>query len=77
MASADADGGLADAAARGFAETCRRAPEVVWSAPGRVNLIGEHTQPHRRPLREPAARSPDHHARTAVRLTRSRLAASL
>jgi galactokinase len=33
----------ADAAARGFAETYGRPPEVVWSAPGRVNLIGEHT----------------------------------
>jgi galactokinase len=33
----------ADAAARGFAETYGRAPEMVWSAPGRVNLIGEHT----------------------------------
>jgi galactokinase len=31
------------AAARGFAESYDRAPEVVWSAPGRVNLIGEHT----------------------------------
>ena len=26
-----------------FAETFGRAPEGVWSAPGRVNLIGEHT----------------------------------
>jgi galactokinase len=31
------------AAARGFAESYGRAPEAVWSAPGRVNLIGEHT----------------------------------
>ena len=28
---------------RGFAEGYGRAPQVVWSAPGRVNLIGEHT----------------------------------
>src|SRR6202040_3132171 len=27
----------------GFAATYGRAPGVVWSAPGRVNLIGEHT----------------------------------
>jgi galactokinase len=27
----------------GFAETYGRAPDVVWSAPGRANLIGEHT----------------------------------
>ena len=31
------------AAARGFAAAYARAPEGVWSAPGRVNLIGEHT----------------------------------
>jgi galactokinase len=34
---------LADAAARGFADTYRSACTGVWSAPGRVNLIGEHT----------------------------------
>ena len=34
---------LAGVAARGFAEHYGRAPEAVWSAPGRVNLIGEHT----------------------------------
>jgi galactokinase len=34
---------LAGAAARGFAGTYGRAPKAVWSAPGRVNLIGEHT----------------------------------
>ena len=27
----------------GFSAAYGRAPEVVWSAPGRVNLIGEHT----------------------------------
>jgi galactokinase len=27
----------------GFADTYQRSPEVVWSAPGRANLIGEHT----------------------------------
>ena len=27
----------------GFAETYGRAPDVLWSAPGRANLIGEHT----------------------------------
>ncbi len=32
-----------DRAVRGFARTCGRDPDVVWSAPGRVNLIGEHT----------------------------------
>ncbi|MFL6268603.1 MAG: galactokinase family protein, partial [Actinomycetes bacterium] len=31
--------GLADA----FAERTGRPPEGVWAAPGRVNLIGEHT----------------------------------
>ncbi|MCP2331775.1 galactokinase [Actinoalloteichus caeruleus] len=30
-------------AARTFQELHGRAPEVVWSAPGRANLIGEHT----------------------------------
>lgn len=33
----------AEAAVRGFAGTYGRMPDVVWSAPGRVNLIGEHT----------------------------------
>ncbi|MYR61583.1 galactokinase, partial [Streptomyces sp. SID625] len=27
----------------GFAELYGTAPEGVWAAPGRVNLIGEHT----------------------------------
>jgi len=27
----------------GFAKTYGRSPDVVWSAPGRANLIGEHT----------------------------------
>ena len=31
------------AAAHGFAVTYGTDPDVVWSAPGRVNLIGEHT----------------------------------
>ncbi|HMD92752.1 MAG TPA: galactokinase [Trebonia sp.] len=31
------------AAVRGFAATYGTGPEVAWSAPGRVNLIGEHT----------------------------------
>ena len=30
-------------AAEAFGEALGRAPEGVWSAPGRVNLIGEHT----------------------------------
>jgi len=34
---------LTDTAARGFAESYGRVPDAVWSAPGRVNLIGEHT----------------------------------
>jgi len=33
----------AAAAAAGFAASYGQAPDVVWSAPGRVNLIGEHT----------------------------------
>ena len=32
-----------DAAIRGITANCGRAPDVVWSAPGRANLIGEHT----------------------------------
>jgi galactokinase len=32
-----------DAAVSGLAASCGRAPDVVWSAPGRANLIGEHT----------------------------------
>jgi len=35
--------GLSAAAARGFADSYGKDPETVWSAPGRVNLIGEHT----------------------------------
>ena len=37
--------GLVSAAdvARGFAGSYGRPPDAVWSAPGRVNLIGEHT----------------------------------
>jgi galactokinase len=34
---------LTDAAARGFADTYGSACTGIWSAPGRVNLIGEHT----------------------------------
>ena len=34
---------LADATARGFDDAFGHACEGVWSAPGRVNLIGEHT----------------------------------
>jgi galactokinase len=34
---------VTDAAIGGLAETYGRSPDVVWSAPGRVNLIGEHT----------------------------------
>ena len=34
---------VTDRAVRGFARACGRDPDVVWSAPGRVNLIGEHT----------------------------------
>lgn len=33
---------VAAAAAAGFAEAFGGAPEGVWCAPGRVNLIGEH-----------------------------------
>lgn len=35
--------GLAERASRGFELAYGRPPEGVWSAPGRVNLIGEHT----------------------------------
>ncbi|QGK69463.1 galactokinase [Allosaccharopolyspora coralli] len=34
---------VADAAEATFTETFGRPPDAVWSAPGRVNLIGEHT----------------------------------
>jgi galactokinase len=34
---------VAETASRRLTETAGRAPDVVWSAPGRVNLIGEHT----------------------------------
>ncbi|HEY2316446.1 MAG TPA: galactokinase [Streptosporangiaceae bacterium] len=34
---------LADSAARDYARTFGQAPAGVWFAPGRVNLIGEHT----------------------------------
>ena len=34
---------LVDAVTDAFAERAGRAPEGVWRAPGRVNLIGEHT----------------------------------
>ncbi|GAA2301620.1 galactokinase [Actinomadura luteofluorescens] len=34
---------MTSALSEGFAEAFGRAPEGVWHAPGRVNLIGEHT----------------------------------
>ncbi|MGI5419487.1 galactokinase [Actinomadura luteofluorescens] len=34
---------MTGALSEGFAEAFERAPEGVWHAPGRVNLIGEHT----------------------------------
>jgi galactokinase len=34
---------VADHAVRAFADAYRRGPDVLWSAPGRANLIGEHT----------------------------------
>ncbi|MGY2085566.1 galactokinase [Blastococcus sp. SYSU DS0539] len=37
------DDAAAERAATGFAERFGRAPEGVWAAPGRVNVIGEHT----------------------------------
>jgi galactokinase len=37
------DGVSATAARELFERSCGRRPEGVWSAPGRVNLIGEHT----------------------------------
>ena len=33
----------AEVAAKAFAEAFGGAPEGVWAAPGRVNVIGEHT----------------------------------
>jgi galactokinase len=33
----------ADALARAFAQQAGRAPDGMWAAPGRVNLLGEHT----------------------------------
>jgi galactokinase len=46
MGSADpavAGAALTSAAIAGFTATYGRKPSVVWSAPGRANLIGEHT----------------------------------
>ena len=34
---------VTDDVVRGFTGAFATAPDVVWSAPGRVNLIGEHT----------------------------------
>jgi galactokinase len=34
---------VTDDVVRGFTDAFATAPDVVWSAPGRVNLIGEHT----------------------------------
>ena len=34
---------LVDRVTSGFAERFGAAPEGVWAAPGRVNVIGEHT----------------------------------
>jgi galactokinase len=36
-------GRLADGAAAGLRELAGRGPDAAWAAPGRVNLIGEHT----------------------------------
>jgi galactokinase len=41
--AADAASGAATAATRLFARLTGRTPAGLWSAPGRVNLIGEHT----------------------------------
>jgi hypothetical protein len=50
---------LASTARARFAELFGHAPQGVWSAPGRVNLIGEHTDYNdgfgRSPLRRGAA----------------------
>src|SRR5690606_7371049 len=37
------DGARAEELSRRFAEVYGHAPDGVWRAPGRVNLIGEHT----------------------------------
>ena len=39
----DAEGTDADTVARSFVQRTGREPDGVWAAPGRVNLIGEHT----------------------------------
>jgi galactokinase len=36
-------GAVTSRAVRAFADAYRREPDVAWSAPGRANLIGEHT----------------------------------
>ena len=38
-----ADGAVHEAVAKGFEAVYGAAPQVVWQAPGRVNVIGEHT----------------------------------
>ncbi|MGN6794386.1 MAG: galactokinase [Streptosporangiaceae bacterium] len=43
MTRGDQDGGVASGAARLFAARYGREPDGIWRAPGRVNLIGEHT----------------------------------
>ena len=42
-AAAPDPGGAADAASAAFRDAFGRAPDGVWAAPGRINLIGEHT----------------------------------
>ena len=42
-AAQDAAATVTDRAVHGFTRCFGYSPEVVWSAPGRVNLIGEHT----------------------------------
>jgi len=41
--SADSPGSLAASVLAGFVSRFNRRPDGLWSAPGRVNLIGEHT----------------------------------
>ena len=43
MSGGEADRDIVSGAARLFAGRYRREPDGIWRAPGRVNLIGEHT----------------------------------
>ena len=72
----DAPTPMQDAATALFSELTGRTPDGLWSAPGRVNLIGEHTDyndgfvlPFAIPHRTVAAVGVRHDDRTRVRVT--------